>query len=158
MYHKIFQLWPLTDGSNNDFLKVLSNSGNIDAYVGDSGSAELHSQQGKHNNILGGCTGYRMSHIWSSLWIVSFSLQCYTSDPVFSCHCLSVTLFSLLLSIPPPFFLPLSGAVSVRVPSSIRAGVQLCGTSVETSPEIVLHQAERDSKDGMTTVTGQSSL
>ncbi|XP_014003853.2 protein FAM185A [Salmo salar] len=46
------------------------------------------------------------------------------------------------------------GAVSVRVPSSIRAGVQLCGTSVETSPEIVLHQAERDSKDGMTTVTG----
>lgn len=79
------------DGSNNGFLKVLSNSGNIDAYVGDSGSAELHSQQ---------------------------------------------------------------GAVSVRVPSSIRAGVQLCGTSVETSPEIVLHQAERDSKDGMTTVTG----
>ncbi|XP_071199735.1 protein FAM185A isoform X2 [Salvelinus alpinus] len=46
------------------------------------------------------------------------------------------------------------GAVSVRVHPSIRAGVQLCGMSVEISPEIVLQQAERDSKDSMTTVTG----
>lgn len=35
------------DGSNN-FLKVSSNSGGIDVYVGDGGSAELHSQEGKH--------------------------------------------------------------------------------------------------------------
>ncbi|XP_010888666.1 protein FAM185A [Esox lucius] len=46
------------------------------------------------------------------------------------------------------------GAVSVRVPSSIRAGVQLCGASVEVSQEIVLQQSERDSKDNMTIVTG----
>uniref|UniRef100_A0A3Q0RAG8 Family with sequence similarity 185 member A n=1 Tax=Amphilophus citrinellus TaxID=61819 RepID=A0A3Q0RAG8_AMPCI len=51
------------DGSNS-FLKVSSHSGGIDVYVGDGGSAELHSQE---------------------------------------------------------------GAVSVRVPSSLRAGVKLCG-------------------------------
>lgn len=35
------------DGSNS-FLKVSSHSGGIDVYVGDGGSAELHSQDGKH--------------------------------------------------------------------------------------------------------------
>lgn len=35
------------DGSNS-FLKVSSHSGVIDVYVGDGGSAELHSQEGKH--------------------------------------------------------------------------------------------------------------
>ena len=35
------------DGSNS-FLKVSSHSGGIDVYVGDGGSAELHSQEGKH--------------------------------------------------------------------------------------------------------------
>lgn len=34
------------DGSNS-FLKVSSNSGDIDAYVGDGGAAELHSQEGE---------------------------------------------------------------------------------------------------------------
>lgn len=35
------------DGSNS-FLKVSSHSGGVDVYVGDGGSAELHSQEGKH--------------------------------------------------------------------------------------------------------------
>lgn len=35
------------DGSNS-FLKVSSHSGDIDVYVGDGGSAKLHSQEGKH--------------------------------------------------------------------------------------------------------------
>lgn len=34
------------DGSNS-FLKVSSNSGDIDVYVGDGGAAELHSQEGE---------------------------------------------------------------------------------------------------------------
>lgn len=34
------------DGSNS-FLQVSSHSGDIDVYVGDGGSAELHSQEGK---------------------------------------------------------------------------------------------------------------
>ncbi|XP_039988860.1 protein FAM185A [Xiphias gladius] len=78
------------DGSNS-FLKVSSHSGGIDVYVGDGGSAELHSQE---------------------------------------------------------------GAVCVRVPSTLRAGVELCGTSVEISPEVVLHQVENNTTQGQTTVTG----
>lgn len=35
------------DGSNS-FLKVSSHSGSIDVYVGDGGSADLNSQEGKH--------------------------------------------------------------------------------------------------------------
>uniref|UniRef100_A0A3Q4G3M0 Family with sequence similarity 185 member A n=1 Tax=Neolamprologus brichardi TaxID=32507 RepID=A0A3Q4G3M0_NEOBR len=72
------------DGSNS-FLKVSSDSGGIDVYVGDGGSAELH-------------------------------------------------------------------AVSVRVPSSLRAGVRLCGTSVDISPEVVLHGVENNTSEGHTTV------
>ncbi|XP_069558109.1 protein FAM185A [Brachyistius frenatus] len=78
------------DGSNS-FLKVSSHSGGIDVYVGDGGSAELHSQE---------------------------------------------------------------GAVNVRIPSSLRAGVELCGTSVDISPEVVLHGVENNITEGHTTVTG----
>ncbi|XP_022610267.1 protein FAM185A isoform X2 [Seriola dumerili] len=78
------------DGSNS-FLKVSSHSGGIDVYVGDSGSAELHSQE---------------------------------------------------------------GAVCVRVPSTLRAGVELRGSSVEISPEMVLHEVENNTTQGQTTVTG----
>ncbi|XP_008299134.1 protein FAM185A [Stegastes partitus] len=78
------------DGSNS-FLKVSSQNGGIDVYVGDGGSAELHSQE---------------------------------------------------------------GAVSVRVPSSLRAGVELRGASVDISPEVVLHGLENNNTEGLTTVTG----
>ncbi|KAI3371423.1 hypothetical protein L3Q82_024022 [Scortum barcoo] len=78
------------DGSNS-FLKVSSHSGGIDVYVGDGGSAEIHSQD---------------------------------------------------------------GAVCVRVPSSLKAGVELCGASVDISPEVVLHGVENNTTEGQTTVTG----
>ncbi|XP_037834289.1 protein FAM185A isoform X2 [Kryptolebias marmoratus] len=78
------------DGSNS-FLKISSKSGDIDAYVGDGGTAELHSQE---------------------------------------------------------------GAVSVRVPSSLRVGVNLCGASVDVSPEVVLHRVENYAADGCATLTG----
>lgn len=39
------------DGSNS-FLKVSSNRGDVDAYVGDGGTAELHSQEGKHSRTV----------------------------------------------------------------------------------------------------------
>ncbi|KAG7217378.1 hypothetical protein INR49_021545 [Caranx melampygus] len=84
------QLGHVHDGSNS-FLKVSSHSGGIDIYVGDSGSAELHSQE---------------------------------------------------------------GAVSVRVPSTLRAGVELQGASVQISPEMILHGAENNTCQGQTTVTG----
>ncbi|XP_071393834.1 protein FAM185A [Centroberyx affinis] len=80
----------IVDGSSGS-MKVSSHSGDIDVYVGDSGSAELHSQE---------------------------------------------------------------GAVCVRVPSSIRAGVELCGASVDISPEVSLHGAECSTTEGQTTVTG----
>ncbi|KAM4618768.1 protein FAM185A isoform 1-T1 [Polymixia lowei] len=80
----------IVDGSNG-YLKVSSHSGDIDAYVGDSGSAELHSQE---------------------------------------------------------------GAVCVRVPSSKRAAVELCGPLVDISPEVVLHEAESNTAKGQTAVTG----
>ncbi|KAM3610107.1 uncharacterized protein V6R79_025455 [Siganus canaliculatus] len=78
------------DGSNS-FLKISSHSGDIDVYVGDGGSAELHSQE---------------------------------------------------------------GAVCVRVPSSLKAAVELCGVSVDISPEVVLLGAENNTSEGQTTVTG----
>ncbi|XP_029953046.1 protein FAM185A [Salarias fasciatus] len=78
------------DGSNS-LVKVSSLSGGIDVYVGDGGSAELHSQE---------------------------------------------------------------GAVSVRVPSSLRAGVEARGVSVDISPEVVLHGVVNNSTEGHTTVTG----
>ncbi|XP_068579209.1 protein FAM185A [Cebidichthys violaceus] len=78
------------DGSNS-FLKVSSHSGGIDVYVGDGGSAELHSQE---------------------------------------------------------------GAVCVRVPSSLKAAMELCGMSVDISPEVVLHGVVNNTAEGQTTVTG----
>ncbi|XP_070686440.1 protein FAM185A isoform X2 [Pempheris klunzingeri] len=75
------------DGSNS-FLKVSSHSGAIDVYVGDGGSAEIHSQE---------------------------------------------------------------GAVCVRVPSSLKAGVELRGASVDISPEVVLHGVENNTAEGQTT-------
>ncbi|XP_029290559.1 protein FAM185A [Cottoperca gobio] len=78
------------DGSNS-VLKVSSHGGGIDVYVGDGGSAELHSQE---------------------------------------------------------------GAVCVRVPSSLKAGMELCGTSVVISPEVVLHGVENNTTEGQTTVIG----
>ncbi|XP_054476803.1 protein FAM185A [Anoplopoma fimbria] len=78
------------DGSNS-FLKVSSHSGGIDVYVGDGGSAELHSQEGE---------------------------------------------------------------VCVRVPSSLKAAMELSGTSVNIGPEVVLHGVESNTTKGLTTVTG----
>uniref|UniRef100_A0A8C6TJT9 Family with sequence similarity 185 member A n=1 Tax=Neogobius melanostomus TaxID=47308 RepID=A0A8C6TJT9_9GOBI len=46
------------------------------------------------------------------------------------------------------------GAVSVRVPSSVRAGLELCGSSVDISPEVAFHQTEKLQAPGQTTVTG----
>ncbi|XP_073687882.1 protein FAM185A [Garra rufa] len=79
--------------SSSGALKVFTAAGNIDAYVGQDGTAELHSQQ---------------------------------------------------------------GAVCVRVPSTMKAAVHLCGTSVNISSEIVSSCQEttkRTSADGKTTVT-----
>ncbi|XP_012735311.2 protein FAM185A [Fundulus heteroclitus] len=78
-------------GGSNSFLKVSSTSGSIDVYVGDSGTAELHSQD---------------------------------------------------------------GAVSVRVPSSLRAAVSLCGASVDVGPEVPLQEERRNTSDGLITLTG----
>ncbi|XP_049928708.1 protein FAM185A [Epinephelus moara] len=78
------------DGSNS-LLKVSSHSGAIDVYVGDGGSAELHSEE---------------------------------------------------------------GAVCVRVPSSLKAGVELRGASVDISPEVVLHGVQNNTTESQTTVTG----
>lgn len=80
----------VVDGSNS-FLKVSSHGGGIDVYVGDRGSAQLHSQE---------------------------------------------------------------GVVSVRVPSTLRAGVELRGALVDISPEVVLHGVENNTTEGHTTVTG----
>ncbi|XP_059191429.1 protein FAM185A [Centropristis striata] len=46
------------------------------------------------------------------------------------------------------------GAVCVRVPSSLKAVMELCGTSVDISPEVVLHGVENNITEGQTTVTG----
>ncbi|XP_056596471.1 protein FAM185A [Triplophysa dalaica] len=76
--------------SSSGSLKVLTAAGNIDAYVGHDGTAELHAYQ---------------------------------------------------------------GTVSVRVPSTIKTGVQLCGTSVDISSEIACQETEHTSSDGKAAVT-----
>ena len=43
----------------------------------------------------------------------------------------------------------------MRVPSSLEAGLELSGTSVDISPEVVLHGVENNTTEGQTTVTGQ---
>uniref|UniRef100_A0A3B3I5V5 Family with sequence similarity 185 member A n=1 Tax=Oryzias latipes TaxID=8090 RepID=A0A3B3I5V5_ORYLA len=80
----------VVDGSNG-FLKVSSNTGGIDVYVGDGCSAELHSQE---------------------------------------------------------------GAVTVRVPSTIRVGVELRGTSVDVQDEAVVHGV-KNTTDDFTTLRGK---
>lgn len=44
----------------------------------------------------------------------------------------------------------------MRVPSSLKAGVELCGASLDISPEVVLHGAENSRTEGQTTFTGKS--
>lgn len=80
----------VVDGSNS-FLKVSSVSGSIDVYVGDGGTADLHSQD---------------------------------------------------------------GAVSVRFPSSLRAGVSLCGAVVDVGSEVPLHEEQKNTTDSQITLTG----
>ncbi|XP_055011951.1 protein FAM185A isoform X2 [Boleophthalmus pectinirostris] len=46
------------------------------------------------------------------------------------------------------------GAVCVRVPSSLRAGVELCGASVDISPEVMFHETGKHQAPGQTTVMG----
>lgn len=48
------------------------------------------------------------------------------------------------------------GAVCVRVPSSLKAGVELCGASLEISPEVVMRRVETSRTEGQTTFTGVS--
>ncbi|XP_051548504.1 protein FAM185A [Myxocyprinus asiaticus] len=76
--------------SSSGALKVFTEAGNIDAYVGQDGTAELHTRQ---------------------------------------------------------------GTVNVRVPSTMKTAVQLCGSSVNISSEIACQEKERTSSDGKTTVT-----
>ncbi|XP_033888295.3 protein FAM185A isoform X1 [Acipenser ruthenus] len=47
------------------------------------------------------------------------------------------------------------GAISVRVPASIKADVQLSGAAVDISPEIPLQEDDTFSEDGHTTVTAR---
>ncbi|XP_062403111.1 protein FAM185A [Sardina pilchardus] len=77
--------------SSSGALTILTSSGNIDAYVGERGTANLITQQ---------------------------------------------------------------GSVSVRVPASMKVGVQLSGASVKISPDIKLHEGQHESTDSNTTVTG----
>ncbi|XP_041965418.1 protein FAM185A [Alosa sapidissima] len=46
------------------------------------------------------------------------------------------------------------GSVSVRVPASMKAEVQLSGASVKISSDIMLHEGQHESRDSNTTVTG----
>uniref|UniRef100_A0A3B4BGF5 DUF4097 domain-containing protein n=1 Tax=Periophthalmus magnuspinnatus TaxID=409849 RepID=A0A3B4BGF5_9GOBI len=48
------------------------------------------------------------------------------------------------------------GAVCVRVPSSLKAGVELCGASVNISPEVVIHEARKHQAPGF--VNGESQM
>lgn len=43
----------------------------------------------------------------------------------------------------------------MRLPSSFRAGVNLCGVAVDVSPEVLLHDEQRHTADGRTTLTGE---
>ncbi|XP_037110155.1 protein FAM185A [Syngnathus acus] len=78
------------DGSNG-LLKVSSQSGDIDVYVGDGASSEVLSQE---------------------------------------------------------------GAVCVRVPSSLRAEVELCGSMVDVNHDVTLHQVQENVTQNQTRVTG----
>ncbi|KAM4734840.1 protein FAM185A [Anableps anableps] len=84
----------VVDGSNS-FLKVSSISGSIDVYVGDGGTADLHTQD---------------------------------------------------------------GGVRVRVPSSLRAGVNLSGVAVDVSLEVLLHKEQRNTTDDQITLTGYMNV
>lgn len=117
------------DGSNN-FLKVSSNSGGIDVYVGDGGSAELHSQEGKHEYSP------HASKLFLPVPTVTHILLL----------CLSLILLSDI------------GELCVRVPSSLKAGLELCGASVDISPEVVLQGVENNTTEGQTTVSGKPSF
>lgn len=127
----------LTDSSNGS-LKVWSGSGNIDVYVGQTGSAEVFSQSGE---------AWKLN--WSHCHLdVAFSSLVRLDRPplvhAFSC--------------PPSMWMWCwSGAVCVRVPSSLRAEVDLVGSSVEVSPEVILQEAKRHATAGQTQVTGESS-
>lgn len=46
------------------------------------------------------------------------------------------------------------GAVSVRLPPSVRAGVQLCGAAVDISPDVAFQEEEQYQVSGQTTVKG----
>ncbi|CAL1592107.1 unnamed protein product [Knipowitschia caucasica] len=46
------------------------------------------------------------------------------------------------------------GSVRLRVPSTLKAAVDLCGASVDISPEVVLHGAETREAPDQTNVTG----
>lgn len=103
-----------------------SNSGDVDAYVGDGGTAELHSQEGNHNcQVLHDILTFQGCIFWVILLVRTLG-------------CLSC-----------------AGAVSVRVSPSLRVGVNLCGASVDISPEVVLHQVEKNTADGCTRLTGE---
>ncbi|XP_077424235.1 protein FAM185A [Vanacampus margaritifer] len=78
------------DGSNG-LLKVSSQNGDIDVYVGDGASSEVLSQE---------------------------------------------------------------GAVNVRVPSSLRAEVDLCGATVDVSHDVTLHQVQENTSENQTRVIG----
>lgn len=43
----------------------------------------------------------------------------------------------------------------MRVPSTLKTGVQLCGTTVDISSEIACQETECTESDGKTTVTGE---
>lgn len=43
----------------------------------------------------------------------------------------------------------------MRVPTSLQAAVELSGTEVDLSPEVVLHGAQTNAASGQTTVTGE---
>ncbi|KAI4880688.1 hypothetical protein NFI96_018431 [Prochilodus magdalenae] len=77
--------------SSSGALTAVTNAGNIDVYVSQTGTADLHTQQ---------------------------------------------------------------GAVSIRVPATMKAGVRLCGTMVDISTEIS-HETDRHSAEGKTVVSAQ---
>ena len=43
----------------------------------------------------------------------------------------------------------------MRVPSSLKAAVELCGALVDISPEVVLHGVQNTTTEGRTTLTGK---
>lgn len=66
----------LADGSNS-FLKVSSHSGGIDVYVGDGGSADLDTQEGK--NTLLKIPPNKQHHVFSCVqvcWVILLGLTC----------------------------------------------------------------------------------